>query len=571
MTQAQDDHPAAKRAVGYLRVSTVRQAKRDLGPDGLSIPAQQDICERKARELGVTITDWYIDRGESARTANRTELQRMLARLHTDPVDYVIIPKVDRFARNRVDDALMALEIKKTGAKLISATENIDETPSGQLLHGIMASIAEFYSRNLATEVLKGTVQKARNGGTPTMVPLGYLNVRQTIDGRDVATVIVDEERAPLIVYAFEAYATGTYTLVTLLEELTDKGLTMRPTASKPARPLTRSRLHTILTNPYYTGIVTYRGVQYPGRHTPLVSAELFEQVQAVLRSHANGEKQRVHQHYLKSSLYCARCGSRLCVMQAKRRYLYFFCLGRQYGNGCRLPYLPADEVEEAVASYYRRVQLAPKIMETFRAEVRAQLDRLQARGEREAKRQRARIAKLEGQRTKLLQAHYADAIPLELLKSEQDRISRELVAAERMLAETRLAFADIEETFEQVIALITDCERLYRLMPPVVRRQMNQAFFERILVDEGDIPGAMLAEPFATVMAWELAHRQNGRPSTSNGSPQPPNYYHQTQNSVLPSSGPSSNETTLVGMPGFEPGASTSRTWRAAKLRYIP
>jgi len=163
----EDSHQPPQRAVGYLRVSTVRQAKRDLGPDGLSIPAQQDICSRKARELGVTVADWYIDKGESARTADRTELQRMLTRLRDNPVDYVIIPKVDRFARNRVDDALMALEIRKTGAALVSATENIDETPSGQLMHGIMASIAEFYSRNLAAEVLKGTVQKAKAGGTP--------------------------------------------------------------------------------------------------------------------------------------------------------------------------------------------------------------------------------------------------------------------------------------------------------------------------------------------------------------------------------------------------------------------
>ena len=187
--------------------------------------------------------------------------------------------------------------------------------------------------------------------------------------------------------------------------------------------------------------------------------------------------------------------------------------------------------------------------MDAFRAEVRRDLAQLQARGEREAKRQHARIAKLEGQRSKLLQAHYADAIPLELLKSEQARITRELAAAERQLAESQLAFADIEETFEQVVALASDCERLYRLMPPPVRRQLNQVFFEQIFVDEGEVGAATLAEPFASVVAWDLARREREQSAPTTTQP-PYAYYRQTQNSALLSSGPSSNETTLVGMP---------------------
>lgn len=64
------------------------------------------------------------------------------------------------------------------------------------LLHGIMSSIAEFYSRTLANEVIKGTQQKVQNGGTPTLAPLGYLNVRRVVDGREIRTVDLDPERA---------------------------------------------------------------------------------------------------------------------------------------------------------------------------------------------------------------------------------------------------------------------------------------------------------------------------------------------------------------------------------------
>ncbi|MCR8944101.1 recombinase family protein [Streptomyces sp. OUCMDZ-4982] len=115
----------------------------------------------------------------------------------------MLVHKVDRLACNRVDDIEITMAVKKAGATLVSATENIDETSSGMLLHGIMSSIAEFYSRNLATEVHKGMSQKAIAGGTPGRVLLGYRNVGRTTDeGRGERTVEIDPERADLIAWA---------------------------------------------------------------------------------------------------------------------------------------------------------------------------------------------------------------------------------------------------------------------------------------------------------------------------------------------------------------------------------
>lgn len=160
-----------KRAVIYLRVSTQKQAGRE-DADGYSLPAQRDACERKAEALGAEIVDVYTDRGESAKTAERPQFQIMLARIrdHHD-VDFVILDKIDRFARNRRDDANILFDLRMSGAQLVSVKENVDDTPAGQLLHAIMAGIAEFYSKNLATEALKGMTQKAIQGGAPPVAP----------------------------------------------------------------------------------------------------------------------------------------------------------------------------------------------------------------------------------------------------------------------------------------------------------------------------------------------------------------------------------------------------------------
>jgi hypothetical protein len=189
----------------------------------------------------------------------------MLAYIAEHRVKYVIVHKVDRLARNRADDVAINLAIHQAGAELVSVSENIDQTPSGLLLHGIMSSIAEFYSRNLATEVIKGTTQKAKNGGTPGRAPTGYLNVRRMVNGREVRTVEVDPERGPLMAWAFEAYASGEWTIRKLLAELTARGLTTAP-GQRGGKPLTVSHLHKLLRNPYYMGLVRYRGALYPGQ-----------------------------------------------------------------------------------------------------------------------------------------------------------------------------------------------------------------------------------------------------------------------------------------------------------------
>ena len=95
-----------KRAFIYLRVSTSAQAEKDNAKEGFSIPAQRDACIRAAEGLGAEVVDEYVDRGESARSADRPRLQAMLADLKDDDegIGFVIVHKVDRLARSREDD-----------------------------------------------------------------------------------------------------------------------------------------------------------------------------------------------------------------------------------------------------------------------------------------------------------------------------------------------------------------------------------------------------------------------------------------------------------------------------------
>src|ERR1035441_2770914 len=92
------------RALIYLRVSTRGQVEKGEGEEGFSIPAQREACVRHIADAGGELVAEFVDRGESARSADRPALQAMLARIAEDSdVDAVVVHKVDRLARNLED------------------------------------------------------------------------------------------------------------------------------------------------------------------------------------------------------------------------------------------------------------------------------------------------------------------------------------------------------------------------------------------------------------------------------------------------------------------------------------
>jgi hypothetical protein len=89
----------------------------------------------------------------------------------------------------------------------------------------------------------------------------------------------------------------------------------------------------------------------------------------------------------------------------------------------------------------------------------------------------------LERQREKLMQAHYADAIPLEVLKREQERIAASLLQIASKLEASSHKFDEVARNLQAALDLTVDCALAYRSAPDHLKRQFNQAFFRRILV----------------------------------------------------------------------------------------
>jgi site-specific DNA recombinase len=502
--EAQDNY-----AVIYLRVSSEEQAKKGGTAEGYSIPFQREACRKKAAEMGLIIVEEYVDAGHSAKSTRRPDLQRMLSELRPKKVEWVIIHKIDRLARNRRDDYRINEAIQTAGACLVSVVDLVDDTPQGRFNYTIQAGLAQLYSDNLAVEVMKGLMTKVKSGGTPYRVPVGYMNKRRIDDNADIRWVEVDPERGWLITWAFKEYATGDWSISQLCEALTAKGFLTRGTAKASSRPISVGGLHKILSNPYYAGIVPYMGAYYEGDHEPLIDVQTWLLVQDVLHArNAAGNKDRVHAHYLKGSVFCGACGSRLVFSRNKGRggtYDYFFCMGRKNKrNRCLRSAVRVRAVEAGVVEFYNSFQLGRERAAQIQAAVLVELEESRKMAARDEKRAKRRLVLVDDQRQKLMEAHYSEAVPLDLLKAEMQRLMREKALAESELRAAQASVTDLEAQLARAMIVAGNAGAYYGEATPAVRRLMNQGFFEKLLIgQDGSVEHQELTEPFAQLMDY--------------------------------------------------------------------
>src|SRR6266498_3230936 len=294
------------RVVLYLRVSSKRQmdTDADLDPDGNSIDTQRKHCRDQARQMGAVIVDEYVEPGNSAQTIEKRPVFRdMMRRINEErDVDGVLIYMRSRAFRNYVDAGNTKLALSKLGVKLLSAKEDFGEGIMAEAMEAVTDVFNWLQVRMCGEDIKTKMANKARNGGTIGRAPVGYLNTTKLMDGRKVNTVITDPERAKFITMAFELFATGQEDYESLCDKLAAAGLRM----PRYGRPISTQKIGPLLRDRYYLGYVEYEGIEYPGRHEPLVTPELFEQVQNVLAKHTESHvRHRTHNHYLKGLLWC--------------------------------------------------------------------------------------------------------------------------------------------------------------------------------------------------------------------------------------------------------------------------
>jgi site-specific DNA recombinase len=563
----------AKRAVLYLRVSTPSQVNTDYNPEGISLPAQREACELKCSSLGADIVREFVEPGRSATSIeNRPVFQEMMAWIKAERnVDYIVVYQFNRIFRNSIDAVISKRDLTKYGTRVVPTIMDLGEGPESDMVELIMHAVGEYQSKANGADIAYKMGAKARSGGTVGRAPLGYINARDHSEGRNIGIVVPDPERASLVTTGFELYATGNFTIEQLAEELTDRGLRTRG-GRRAGGPIATSKLQAMLRDPYYTGIVTYKDETIPGRHAPLITAELFNQVQDVMDSRSgSGIRLRRHHHYLKGNLWCGYCHgqgreSRIIINRAVGRsggvYFYFFCRGRQ-DHVCDSRYMDMEKVEDAILGHYSTLKFPAEISTLIRqhiAEVLADDDRTAKLLRQQLQ---SELDRLDRQEENLLDLAAGGDMPtpkvrtrLNTIAAQRNKVRRELDFADKGLA----AGAAL---LEGALNLLADPQDLYRQCGPNQRRLLNQAIFEKLYIFDDEVVGHLLREPFDelipardTLRRWAAAQGATRPFEIDRDDP--------TKTGLLAAAfdGGGWSKAVMVEVMGFEPTASTLRKY---------
>ena len=344
----------------YARVSSDRQ---DVD---LSVSAQLRALKDYARANGYSVAREYVDEAESGRVADRPQFREMIEEGSQPkaPFEVILVWKFSRFTRKREHAVAFKSMLRRKGIRVVSITEHADDSPTGKLMEAIIESVDEFYSENLAEDVVRGMREAASRGfflGSKS--PFGYKRVKVSDGAKERPTLEIDPAAAPVVKELFQSSLRGNG-LMEICKALNDRGVTNR------GKRWYKGGLHYLLTNEAYTGAAvwgrTSKGekaqdpVRVEGAWPALVSREMFDAVQQAMRDRAPKVQRpaRVGSRFLLSGLLkCGVCGRPYSGQGAKSgQFAYYICgtLFREGAGTCSARYLNAPRVEDFVVEKIR-------------------------------------------------------------------------------------------------------------------------------------------------------------------------------------------------------------------------
>lgn len=309
------------KAVLYPRVSSLKQV------DNTSLESQEKACREYCAAKGYSIEQVFLERGESAKTADRKELQAALAYIAArGDIDAFVVYRLDRFTRQGADYYELLGRLADAGCKLVSATEQLDHaTPAGRFMGGMLALQAQFDNEVRAERSKNGMIELVKCGCWVWAAPTGYQAAR--LRGRP--TLVHDPVVAPLIRRAFDLFAAGGTNQDALRKAAYKWGLT-----GKNGKMLSRQGIRQLLENPVYAARIRTKLVsgERDGAWEPIVPAGLFDRVQRILDSsdRTGVKKITIRAEFpLKGFLWCA-CGRKVTAYYVNgrggKKYAYYEC-----------------------------------------------------------------------------------------------------------------------------------------------------------------------------------------------------------------------------------------------------
>ena len=410
------------RYVIYARKSTEDDDRQVLSIEAQLVELQEFAAKEKLEIVA------SFQEAKTAKEPGRMKFAEMLSFLEKGKAEGILSWHPDRLARNSVDGGRVIHMIDRG---LIRSrkfpTFWCEPTPQGLFMLNIAFGQSEYYVDNLRENVKRGLRQKIRNGVWPSWAPVGYLNNAKT------RGIDVDTEKAQKVRKLFEMYATGSYTFLSLANWCKENGL-----RGNLGKEISVSNVQHLLQNPFYFGLMRYRGEIFEGAHEPLISKKLFDKCQEVMAKRGRVQEVKKHNFAFLGLMKCVSCGCSITAQYAKGNggtYTYYRCTKKK-GVCQEKHYIQENELAAQIKTFLQKVSLSSHDTE----KVLAALEQEQENAKEEAKTEvdilKNQLAQNETKLQKLLDVYLDNALTQQEYAAKKEKLVDEKVRLQEKITD---------------------------------------------------------------------------------------------------------------------------------------
>ena len=404
-----------------------RKSSEDKGKQVLSLESQTNEMKKLASDLGLEIVKIYTESKSAKKPENRPLFSEMIKYLkrHRKEELGILCWKIDRLSRNPIDSATIQWLLQQDKLKIIQTIDRQYLPSDNVLLFNVESGMANQYILDLSKNVKRGILTKLEKGGWPNLAPLGYLN-----DGK--GGIIQDKERIKYIKKIFTLYNQGNVSVKEIAELLFSQGF-----RSRGGNKYHKSKIHKILSNSFYCGIMKKYDKEYLGNHKPIISKKLFDSVQEVLNKKANTKKQKLYFTY-RGVLKCDTCDCVLTATKKKGKHIYYYCTNGKGICNEHKTYLKEKHITQELNKMFNDVVVDKDLIEMCYESRKVKIGQTDEYLEQAKQSIESTIKKADERKNKLLDLLLDESISKEVYEKKNTTLKNELINLNKDLEELK-------------------------------------------------------------------------------------------------------------------------------------
>jgi site-specific DNA recombinase len=411
-----------------------------------SIGDQIEICKSLSNDYKLKVVDILFEAKSAKEPGNRPKFLDLINRIKAGEANGVICWKIDRLSRNPIDSAEIQWLLQQEIIKSIQTPGREYISEDNVLIFSVESSMANQFIRDLSKNVKRGLKSKIDKGWRPGVAPLGWLNTK--IEARGENYIVKDQERFPLLRKCWDLMLTGNYVPTEILDKLNNEwGFRTRKGKIRGGKPMSRSTIYHMFTNPFFAGLIEKESGWEKGEHEPMVTLEEFDKVQTLLGRDGKPRPNRYKYSYT-GLIRCGECGGVISATfkekvlksagELKQYSLYYCVCSRNKRKPCsQKGYVNSEIIEEQIDQELAKLTILPEFKDWA-------LEILSERNENEVEKrqkvyqsQQKTLRDLRKQLDNLTQALVKELVDEDSYKREKARIQKEIAKIEQSIKET--------------------------------------------------------------------------------------------------------------------------------------